>query len=134
MYDYYCSFKCFRMRYYLIKGTQHNSNEHHDSFICNCGSVRECATVCCLSESERRRSSFGGGLWFNWVSLNRSVSLHPESALSHLLTPSAHCHSNGIRESERLGKANYLRRNTSLTSLCFNSHQGYARNVHCALV
>lgn len=62
------------------------------------------------------------------------LSLHPESAVSHLLTLSADCHSNGVRESgERLGKAKFSWRNTSLTSLCFNSDRGYARNVHRAL-
>ena len=88
-----------------------------------------------LSESDRRRSSFFVGVGgLAGVSLNRPVTLQPESALSHLLTLSAHCHSNGVRESRSLGKAKYPRRNTSLTSLCFNSHQGYSRNVHCALV
>lgn len=37
---------------------------------------------------------FCGGCWFSWL-----VSLHPASAVSHLLTLSADCHSNGVRAS-----------------------------------
>ncbi len=121
------------MGHYLEK---HNTTAINVTILrmCKPGSVSVWATVCCLSESKRRRSSFGGRCWwFSWVSLNGPVSLHPESALSHLLTLSAHCHSNGVRASESPGKARYSRRNTSLTSLCFNSHRGYARNVRCAL-
>lgn len=96
--------------------------------------ICECASDCLLSKWVREEKvKFWGGWWFSLVSLNRPASLHPESALSHLLTLSAHCHSNGVQESESLGKAKYSRRNTSLTSLCFNRHWGYARNVHCAL-
>lgn len=47
---------------------------------------------------------FCGGCWFRWV-----ASLHSESAVSHLLTLSAGCHSNGARKSgERPGTGQNL--------------------------
>lgn len=49
--------------------------------------------ICHPSESEKRRSSFERNSRFT------SPPLHPVSAVSHLLTLSAHCHPNGVRES-----------------------------------
>lgn len=75
------------------------------SFVCAHMGLRVCELFV-VSVSQRREGQVCGG-GFSWVSLNRPVSLYPESALAHLLTLSAHCHSNGVRERESPGKAKY---------------------------
>lgn len=54
------------------------------------------------------------------------LPLRPASALSHLVGPSAHCHSNGVRVREK----ELCWTNSSFTSSPhFTSDTGYARNA-----
>lgn len=68
---------------------------------------------------------FCGGCWFSWA-----VSLHPASAVSHLLTLSADCHSNGVRASgdgpKPLGE-------TPVSPRCVWTRTEAMPRMHCAL-
>ena len=68
---------------------------------------------------------FRGGCWFNWV-----VSVHPASAVSHLLTLSADCHSNGLRVSRDGPKPPG---ETPVSPRCVWTRTEAMPRMHCAL-